>query len=138
MTTRRLSPGRPLARFAAAGTMLLALSGCGAVIEDVFEEGLCPGESDRVARVTVTPRSWTLAVGDSVNVKADVADRQGNWSLCLPFATWISRDSTIAAVREGLPLLEPTRAVAIRPGTVYLKAAAQGYHDSVRITVTAR
>lgn len=138
MITHRLFPSGRAIRIIAAAAMLLSTAGCGAVIEDVFEGGYCADRASEVGRVTVAPRSWTMAVGDSVNVKADVADRQGNWSLCLPFATWTSRDSTVAAVRKGIPLLEATRAVAIRPGTVYLKATAQGYHDSVRITVTTR
>lgn len=139
MTTRRLSPSRlRLIWIIPSVTMLLMTSGCGAVIEDVFEEGFCPGESDRVANVTVTPRSWAMAVGDSVNVKADVTDRQGGQSLCLPFATWTSSDSTVAAVRDEFPLFQPTRAIAISPGTAYLRAAAQGFRDSVRITVTMR
>src|SRR5687768_9911378 len=136
------SPSRlfrcPSARIVAIVAMLLTLPGCGAVVEEIFEGEVCPDRAREVGRVTVTPQSWTMVAGDTVTVRADIADRQGNWSLCLPVATWTSSDSTVAVVRESFPLFEPTRAVAFRPGAVYLKAVAQSQRDSVRITVTPR
>ena len=90
-----------------------------------------------VGGIQVSPRSWTLAVGDSVNVKADIVNANGNWSLCMPTGDWASKDSSVAVVRQGLPFVEPTVVRGIRVGTTYIRATAQNKRDSLLVTVVA-
>ena len=100
------------------------------------EIDLCRNDK-AVGGIQVNPRSWTLTVGDSVNVKADVVNANGNWSLCMPTADWASSDSSVAAVRQGLPFITPTVVRGIRVGTTYVRATAQNKRDSLLVTVVA-
>lgn len=116
-------------------TAVLAVmtSGCTDVIGSQID--LC--RNDKVGGIEVNPRSWTLNVGDSVNVKANVVNANGNWSLCMPVGDWASSDSSVAAVRQGVPFIEPVVVRGIRVGTAYIKATAQSKRDSLLVTVVA-
>ena len=115
MTTNHKPFAGRLAPIIGTVAVLVTTSGCGAVVQDVFEDGFCAHQETEVRRVTVTPRSLTIAAGDSATVNADVMDRHGNEGLCLPLVSWTSTDSAVAIVR-GISFLESTRAVLFNRG----------------------
>jgi uncharacterized protein YjdB len=84
-----------------------------------------------VATVTVVPDTATLAVGDSVTVRADLRDAAGN---LLPnrAVSWSTSDSTIVTLHGyGEEAIVQARAV----GSVVLRATSEGKTGQATITV---
>src|SRR5438105_4714563 len=84
-----------------------------------------------VATVTVVPDTATLAVGDSVTVRADLRDAAGN---LLPnrAVSWSTSDSTIVTLHGyGEEAIVQARAV----GSVLLSATSEGQTGQATITV---
>ena len=96
---------------------------------------LCSEEDKKVARLTVAPATATLAVGEVLYLGADVANVRGHWTLCLQPPSWQSSDTTVAVVHVGLPYLDASTAVGVRPGKAYIKATSAGLSDSLLLTV---
>lgn len=125
----------PVRRALATAVLAVMTSGCADVISSQID--LCRNDKV-VGGIQVNPRSWTLTVGDSVTVKANVVNANGNWSLCMPLEDWASSDSSVAAVRQGVPFMERAAVVrGIRVGTTYIRATAQNKRDSLLVTVVA-
>ena len=122
---------------------LLAVSTACTDIVDV-DLDLCPDDSSKVGGVTVAPRTWTLDVGDSLQVHIDVVNRRGNWTLCLPSPSLSSSDTLIAKTINNGGLFNDGgfgsasgTVVGVSKGRVYVKATAGGVSDSLLVTVVS-
>ena len=122
---------------------LLALSTACRDIVDV-DPDLCPDDSSKVGGVTVAPRTWTLDVGDSLQVHVDVVNRRGNWTLCLPAPSFASSDTLVAMVihngglfGDGSFASSSGTVVGVSKGRVYIKATSGGVSDSLLVTVVS-
>jgi len=113
---------------------ILVLTACGDLATDPGHS-FCEGKANKVATVTVAPRTVTMQQGDTIPLYSNVLNRYGKWNLCMPDPTWTSSDSTIVWARSGFLFLQSAIAIGMRPGTVYLKATAQGQADSMLVTV---
>jgi hypothetical protein len=88
-----------------------------------------------VATVTVSPASLTVVAGDSVGVRALLADADGRDAGNRP-VTWSTTDASILDVRASFgvyALLNPLKA-----GTVTLTATSEGKSGTASVTVRAR
>ena len=100
---------------------------------------LCRNESTTVGQVSIAPTSVTVEEGDSVMVKAYVVNPRGNWTLCLPAASFSSSDTAIATFREEFSIYPRlSKVFGVRNGKAYIKATSNGMSDSVLVTVIAR
>ena len=112
--------------------MMTAIS-CKGIL-DVDPE-LCSEGDKKVAGLTVSTSTSTIAVGESLYLGANVVNVRGNWTLCLQPPRWQSSDTTVAVVHEGFPYLDASTAVGVRSGKAYIKATSAGLSDSLLLTV---
>ena len=122
---------------------LLAVSTACTDVVDV-DLDLCPGDSSKVGTVKVSPGTWTLDVGDSLQVHVDVLNRRGNWTLCLPSPSFASTDTLVAKalnnggwLGDGSFLAISGTVVGVSKGRAYIKATSGGVSDSLLVTVVS-
>jgi Domain of unknown function (DUF4382) len=94
-----------------------------------------PASSKPVATVTVSPASLNVVAGDSVLVRALLADVDGRDAGGRP-VTWTTSDASVVGIRFAFgvyALLEP-----LRVGTATVTATSEGKTGTATVTVRAR
>ena len=109
-----------------------AIAGC----HDVLDTDFCDDKSRIVGRVTVSPKTLTVRVGQFSQVGVEVLNQRGDFTLCLEFPAWSSADQSIATVNSGIPYLDAVYVHGVNPGTTYIRATSNGVVDSLKVTVT--
>ena len=143
MGAGRRRPDIQRMKISVAVIALLAVStGCTGILDVDFDP--CAGDGSKVGTVTVSPRTWALDVGDSLQVHVDVVNRRGNWTLCLPSPSFTSSDTLVAKainnggwLGDGGFLATSGTVVGVSKGRAYIKATSGGVSDSLLVTVVS-
>ncbi|MGE5093150.1 MAG: Ig-like domain-containing protein [Bacillota bacterium] len=110
---------------------LTGADGGNPVAESTFKRGGLPGGGSNkttVTSLTITPSSFTLAVGEQTTLTATPRNRMGQ-TVDGVIASWSSSDPTVASVSSGT-------VKGIKAGTALIVATANGVSDTATATIS--
>lgn len=128
------SPNRVRALAASAGSAIITATYKGRTAQASFVVTQ-PASNKPVATVAVSPASLSVVVGDSVGIRALLADADGR-DAGSRAVTWTTSDATVVVVRGAFgvyALLDPLKA-----GTATISATSEGKTGTATVTVRAR
>jgi alpha-tubulin suppressor-like RCC1 family protein len=121
------------------GSNLFGILGTGVLEDRATPARVAPVVSaPTVARIELSPSDITIGNTDTTNISA-VARDAGGTQLPVPFE-WTSSDTTVVTFVKGASVRwpvtpGPVSAIAITPGTAFVRASVGGIVDSVRVVV---